>query len=95
MTEKTHTAVLYESMTASVISDIFTFLVTAGLMLLADGRSLTWQIITTAMFIFWVTARSGMLGKVHKFCSKRELVEWASSLPDENNCQAPKESQDK
>jgi hypothetical protein len=93
MTEKTHTVVLYESMTASIISDIFTFVVTAGLILLADGRSLVWQVITTAMFIFWVSARSGMMCKIHKFYSKRELVEWAQSLPDDDSATAPQESE--
>jgi hypothetical protein len=64
----------------SIVSDVFTFAVTGGLILLADGRSLAWQVITIAMFIFWVKAKAG--GKVRKFYSKRELVEWAQSLPD-------------
>jgi hypothetical protein len=82
MSDKLHTVVLHESLMGSIVSDVFTFAVTGGLVLLADGRSLAWQVITIAMFILWVTAKAGLLGKVRKFYSKRELVEWAQSLPD-------------
>jgi hypothetical protein len=82
MSSKPHTVVLYESVLGSIVSDVFTFSVTAGLVLLADNRSLAWQWITICMFIFWVAARLGS-GKLRKFYSKRELVEWAQSLPEE------------
>jgi hypothetical protein len=82
MRDKPQTVVLYESVLGSIVSDVFTFAVTAGLVLLADGRSFAWQIITAAMFMFWVAARAGIAGKIHKFYSKRELIEWAQSLPD-------------
>jgi hypothetical protein len=82
MSNKPHTVVLYESVLGSIVSDVFTFAVTAGLVLLADGRSLAWQWITIGMFIFWVVARAGA-GRLRKFYSKRELVEWAQSLPED------------
>jgi hypothetical protein len=79
-----HTVVLYESVLGSIVSDTFTFLVTAGLVLLADGRSLAWQIITIAMLVLWIAAKAGMAGKVHRFYSKSDLVEWAQSLPEKD-----------
>lgn len=82
MSDKPQSVVLHESVLGSIVSDVFTFAVTAGLMLFAEGRSLAWQIITIGMFIFWIMARSGIAGKVHIFYSKRELLEWAQSLSD-------------
>lgn len=89
MSDKAQAVVLYESVMGSIVSDVFTFAVTAGLMFLAEGRSLAWQIITIGMFIFWIMARSGIAGKVHIFYSKRELVEWAQSLPDKEKGGTP------
>ena len=73
-------AVLHESLVSSIISDAVTFAVTAGLVVIADGRSVAWQIITIGMFVFWLVPK---ISKVHKFYSKRELLDWAESLPDD------------
>jgi hypothetical protein len=81
--DKPHTVIFYESVRGSIISDLVTFSITAGLVLLADGRSIAWQVITISMFLLWIAAKLGMEGKVSRFYSKRELVEWAQSLPDD------------
>ena len=83
-TKKTpHTVALYESVFGSFVSDAFTFAVTAGLVLLADGRSTAWQIITVGMFVVWIFSKTLMGGKIRKFYSKSELLEWAKSLPED------------
>jgi hypothetical protein len=82
-TKKPHTVVLYESVIGSVISDAVTFSITAGLVLLADGRSTAWQIITIGMFVFWSASKTLLGGKVKKFYSKREISEWVQQLPEE------------
>lgn len=80
---KPHTAILKESFLESVVSDTITFARTAALIHFADGKSLVWQCITVAIFFFFATAKLGMLGKIHRFYSKRELLEWAQSLPED------------
>lgn len=90
MTRKTpYTVILRESLASSIASDAITFAMTASLILIADGRSMAWQIITIAMFVLWVTARAGGLGKIQKFYSKRELVEWVNSLPEDKTTTTP------
>ena len=83
MTSKIHTIAICESLKSSIVSDCFTFAVVAGLVLLADGRSIAWQLVTVGLFIFWVAGRISMGSKVRKFYSKRDLVEWAQALPDD------------
>lgn len=85
MSNKPKTVILYESFASSIISDVFTFAVTAGLVLLADGRSVAWQILTISMFVFWVAAKPLAGSKIHKFYSKRELSQWVDSLPDDKD----------
>ena len=82
-TKKPHTVVLYESVIGSVISDAVTFAITAGLVLLADGRSTAWQTITIGTFVFWITSKALLAGKVKKFYSKREISEWVQQLPED------------
>ena len=81
-TTRPFTVVLHESLYESVLSDICTFIVTASLVLIADGKSLAWQVITIGMFVFWVFAKAGIFGKIHRFYSKREVLKWAESLPE-------------
>jgi hypothetical protein len=83
MNKPPHTIALYESVIGSMVSDVFTFAITAGLVLLADGRSIAWQIITVGMFFVWIFSKALTHGKVLKFYSKREVLEWALSLPDD------------
>ncbi len=81
--DKPRVVILYESVIGSLVSDLATFF-TAGLILLAEGKSFVWQVITVGMFVFWIAAKAG-LGKVLRFYSKRDLVKWANSLPDDDN----------
>jgi hypothetical protein len=83
MNKPPHTIALYESVIGSMVSDVFTFAITAGLVLLADGRSIAWQIITVGMFFVWIFSKALTHGKVLKFYSKREVLDWALSLPDD------------
>jgi len=82
MSEKPQVTILYESVLKSIISDCFTFAVTVALVFIADGRSTAWQAITIGMFIFWIFCKIGFMGRVNKFYSKQELLEWAKSLPE-------------
>lgn len=76
--------VLRESLLKSIISDLITFAITAGLVLLAEGRSLAWQVTTIGMFVFWMCSEAGLQTYLKKFYSKRELIEWAEALPDDH-----------
>jgi hypothetical protein len=74
---------LRESMLSSVLSDMTTFIVVGGLVLLADGRSMAWQVITIGMFLFYLNIKLFFGSKIKKFYNRRELLEWANSLPDD------------
>lgn len=81
---KPHTVILHESTIGSILSDTFTFLVVSALILLADGKSNAWQVITIGMFVFFVYSKVLLKNKIFKFYSKRDLLKWVNSLPDDD-----------
>jgi hypothetical protein len=80
---KPQVVLLRESMLSSVLSDMFTFVMVGGLVLLADGRSMAWQVVTIGIFVFYINSKLVFGSKIKKFYSKRELLEWSNSLPED------------
>lgn len=74
---------LRESMLSSVLSDMFTFVMVGGLVLLADGRSMAWQVVTIGIFVFYINNKLVFGSSIKKFYNKRELLEWSNLLPED------------
>lgn len=72
-----------ESLAQSVISDIvtFAFLVLCIWFSWHMGGGF-WTFFTVCMFLLFISAKS-TVSSLQKFRTKRELLEWANSLPDD------------